>query len=216
MEKKTEGIKFNNYSQLIEKISAHVIRLFNQYQSNELMYHNLEHTKTVVKRTSEIATNYNLSDTELFILSAGAWFHDTGQLVGSTKLHEDRSVLIMKKFLEPKGIAKEIMDKIENCICATKLPQRPKSLLEEIVCDADTYNLGTEDFLKTDELLKKEFELRNMPIDNWEEKTLNLLLSHKYFTSYCQVLLNKGREENIDLVRSYLQGTSNYKMINTN
>ena len=205
MEKKTVDVKLNNYSRLIEKISAHVIRLFNQYQSNELMYHNLEHTKTVVKRTFEIATNYHLSDTELFILSAGAWFHDTGQLVGSTKLHEDRSVFIMKKFFAPKGIAKEIMDKIESCICATKLSQQPRSLLEEIVCDADTYNLGTEDFLKTDELLKKEFELRNMPVDNWEENTLNLLLHHKYFTSYCQVLLNKGREENIDLVRSYLK-----------
>src|SRR5258705_7816552 len=109
MEKKTGDIKLNNYSRLIEKTSAHVIRLFNQYQSNDLMYHNLEHTKTVVKRTFEIATNYQLSDTELFILLAGAWFHDTGQLVGSTKLHEDRSVLIMKKFLEPKRIAKEIM-----------------------------------------------------------------------------------------------------------
>jgi hypothetical protein len=44
---------------------------------------------------------------------------------------------------------------LESCICATKLPQRPKSLLEEIVCDADKYNLGTENFLKSDELLKK-------------------------------------------------------------
>ena len=180
------------------------------------MYHNLEHTKTVVKRTSEIASNYDLTHAELFTLSAGAWFHDTGHLAGDSKLHEERSVMIMKKFLAPKGTVKEIVDKIEDCICATKIPQHPKSLLEEIVCDADTYNLGTKDFLKTDELLKKEFELRNMPIDNWEENTLNLLLSHKYFTSYCQLLLNKGREENIDLVRSYLKGTTSYKMINTN
>ena len=216
MEKKTEDIKVNNNLRLIEEISTHVIRLFNQYPSKDLMYHNLDHTKTVVKRTLEIAANYDLTDTELFILSAGAWFHDTGQLSGDSKLHEDRSVMVMKKFLEPKGTAKAIMGKIENCICATKIPQRPKSLLEEIVCDADTYNLGTKDFLKTDELLKKEFELRNMSIDNWEENTLNLLLSHKYFTSYCQVLLNKGREENIDLVRSYLKGITNYKKINTN
>ena len=144
-----------NYLQLIEKISIHVISLFDQYQANDLMYHNLEHTKTVVKRSSEIAANYHLSDTELFILSAAAWFHDTGQLVGGTKFHEDRSVLIMKKFLEPRGIAQEIVDKIEGCICATKLPQSPKSLLEEVICDADTYNLGTEDFRKTDKLLKK-------------------------------------------------------------
>ena len=34
-----------------------------------------------------------------------------------------------------------------------------------------------------------------MPIDNWEEKTLDLLLNYRYFTSYCHVLLNKGREK---------------------
>ena len=205
----------NNYLELEEKTSIYVKRLFNQYRANDLKYHNLEHTKSVIKRTLEIAANYSFSETELFILSAGAWFHDTGHLVGGPELHEDRSVIIMQSFLERNEVVKDIIDKVEGCICATKLPQQPKSLLEEIVCDADTYNLGTEAFLKTDELLKKEFELRNMPIDNWEEKTLNLLLSHKYFTSYCQVLLNKGREENIDLVRSYLKGTSNYKMMNT-
>ena len=200
---------------LIEEISVHVISLFNQYQANDLIYHNLGHTKTVVKRSSEIAANYHLSDTELFILLAAAWFHDTGQLIGGTNLHEDRSVIIMKKFLQTKGIVKEIMDKIESCICATKLPQNPKSLLEEIICDADTYNLGTEAFIKTDELLKKEFELRNMSIDNWEEKTLELLLSHNYFTPYCQALLNKGREKNIDLVRYRVKEKSDDKMINT-
>ena len=203
------------YLHLIEEISAEVIGLFNQPRVNILKYHNVEHTKTVVKRTSEIAANYNLNDTELFILSAAAWFHDTGQLVGGTNLHEYRSVILMKRFLQPKGIEKEIIDKIEGCICATKLPQNPKSLLEEIICDADTYNLGTEAFIKTDELLKKEFELRNMSIDNWEEKTLELLLSHNYFTPYCQVLLNKGREKNIDLLRYRVKEKTDDKIMNS-
>ncbi|KAA9040797.1 HD domain-containing protein [Ginsengibacter hankyongi] len=193
--------KMNNYLQLLEEISTQVISLFIEPRVNILMYHNVEHTKTVVKRTSEIAANYHLSETELFILSAAAWFHDTGQLMGDADLHEHRGVILMKKFLQTKGLAKEVMNKIEGCIYATRLPQNPKSLLEEIVCDADTYNLGTEAFITTDELLKKEFELRNMPIDNWEEKTLKFLLSHNYFTTYCHALLNKGREKNIDLVR---------------
>ena len=196
----------SKYLELSQEISEYVINLFHQYPMNDLTYHNLKHTKTVVKRTLEIAADYPFSETELFILLAGAWFHDTGHLVGGAKLHEDRSVTIMKNFLEPKGVAKEIIDETENCICATKLPQKPKSLMVEIVCDADTYNLGTEEFLKTDELLKKEFELRNMPVDNWEETTLNLLQSHRYFTPHCQALLNKGRKNNIELARSHLKG----------
>ena len=195
----------NNYLGLAEKTGTYVKRLFNQYQANDLKYHNLEHTKSVIKRTLEIAANYSLRETELFILSAAAWFHDTGHLVGGPELHEDRSVIIMQSFLEGNEVAKDIIDKVEGCICATKLPQQPKSLLEEIVCDADTYKLGTKDFFKADKLLKKEFLLRGIPVDNWEEKTLEFLLSHKFFTPYCQVLLNKGREENINLVRSLLK-----------
>jgi hypothetical protein len=86
-----------------------------------------------------------------------------------------------------------------------QIAAQPTSLLDEIVCDADTYNLGTQNFLTTDELLKKELELRNVPVDFWEEKTLELLISHKYFTPYCQALLNKGKEDNIDLVRYLLK-----------
>ena len=201
----------NNYLELAEKTGIYVKRLFNQYRTNDLKYHNLKHTKSVIKRTAEIAANYSFSETELFILFAGAWFHDTGHLVGGPELHEDRSVIIMKSFLARNEVAKDIIDKIESCICATKLPPQPKSLLEEIVCDADTYKLGTKDFLKTDKLLKRECELRNMPVDNWEEKTLEFLLSHKYFTPYCQALLNKGKEENINSVRYLLKDNYAHK-----
>ena len=195
----------NNYIELVKKTGRYVRRLFSQYRANDLKYHNLEHTEDVTKRTLEIAANYSLSETELFILSAAAWFHDTGHLVGGPQLHEDRSVLIMQSFLERNEVTKDIIGKIEGCICATKIPQQPKSLLQEIVCDADTYKLGTKDFLTTNKLLKKECELRGMPVNNWDEKTLEFLQSHKYFTSYCQALLNKGREKNIDLARSLLK-----------
>ena len=198
----------DKYSELVEKTGIYVKRLFNQYRANDLKYHNLEHTKSVIKRTLEIAANYSFKETELFILSAAAWFHDTGHLVGGPELHEDRSVIIMQSFLALNEVTKDIIGKIEGCICATKIPQQPKSLLQEIVCDADTYKLGTKDFLTTNKLLKKECELRGMPVDNWDEKTLEFLRSHKYFTSYCQALLNKGREKNIDLARSLL--TENY------
>ena len=195
----------NNYLALQEKISEYIINLFKKYSGGDLCYHNLKHTKAVVKRTLEIADNYPLSETELFILSAGAWFHDTGQLTGSPKLHEDRSVIIMQDFLKTQGVKKKLIDKIKGCICAIKLPQKPKSLSDEIVCDADTYHLGTKDFLKTDKLLKEEMELRNISVENWEEKTLALLLSHKYFTPYSRALLNKGKEKNIDLARHFLK-----------
>jgi predicted metal-dependent HD superfamily phosphohydrolase len=112
----------------------------------------------------------------------------------------------MQKYLETKGVEKEIIDTIKGCILATKLSQNPTSLLEEIISDADTYNLGTEDFSKTDRLLKKEFELRNNTSpDNWDKQSLELLEKHKYFTSCCRDKLEKGKQKNIEVLRTLLR-----------
>lgn len=55
---------------LVHQTATYVTELYKKYQTTDLLYHNLEHTETVVSRTDEIAANYSLSDTELFILSA--------------------------------------------------------------------------------------------------------------------------------------------------
>ncbi len=186
---------------LAKEAANYITGLFKQYQSQALKYHNLLHTKSVVKRTHEIAAYYSFNDTELFILSMAAWFHDTGQLFGEDKQHEKKSVSIMKYYLKTKGVEKEIIKTIENCILTTKLSKQPKTLLQKIICDADTYNLGNEYFITTDKLLKKEVELRSKPINNWEKRTLKLLENHKYYTAYCKALLNKGKQKNIERVR---------------
>jgi predicted metal-dependent HD superfamily phosphohydrolase len=194
----------HTYNDLLERVSRHVIRLFTQYEKKDLCYHNLEHTKTVVERTLQIASSYDFSAADLFILTTSAWFHDTGQLTGVPEGHEERSIDIMKAFLQANGVEEATIKRVEHSIFSTMLSQLPNSLIEEILCDADTFNLGTKEFCKTDGLLKKECVLRNLPIDQWEEKTLQLLMSHQYYTSYCQELLNKGKEENIAFVRSQL------------
>jgi predicted metal-dependent HD superfamily phosphohydrolase len=194
----------HTYNELLEKVSRHVIHLFTQYEKKDLCYHNLEHTKTVVERTLQIAAYYDFSAADQFILTTSAWFHDTGQLTGGPEGHEERSIDIMTAFLKANGVKETTIKRVEHCICSTMLSQVPHSLIEEILCDADTFNLGTKEFCKTDGLLKKECVLRNLSINQWEEKTLQLLLSHQYYTSYCQTLLNRGKEENIAYVRSQL------------
>jgi HD superfamily phosphodiesterase len=190
---------------LSQAVSEYVTELYNDLQTPELQYHNLIHTERVVQRTYEIAANYQLDEEELFILSTAAWFHDTGHLFGKPEQHESRSVSLMREFLTDREVDPKIITLVEGCIKATEVPQQPKNLLEEIVCDADTFHLGTEEFLISDKLVKKEFELRyKVKFDNWNTLTLALLESHKYFTPYCQKLLNGSKQKNIEMVRSKL------------
>jgi predicted metal-dependent HD superfamily phosphohydrolase len=200
------------YDILAQHTAIYVISLYKKYQTAILLYHNLEHTQTVIARTNEIAANYSLKEEEIFILLAAAWFHDTGHLFGEARDHEERSVSIMRDYLKANGAGVRIIELVKACILATKIPQNPGSLLEEIICDADIYNLGTEDFFRTDKLLKREIELRNnASLDdwNWDKKTLELLENHKYFTRYCQVILEKGRQRNIEIIHALLCNINN-------
>lgn len=190
------------YASLREEIAAYVISLFRQHPVPGLLYHNLEHTCQVVRHSGEIALHYHLTPDEQFIVFAAAWFHDTGHLIGDMKQHEERGCILMRRFLEEKQVPAHMLEKIAGCIMATQYPPHPRSLPEEIICDADTYHFGTSYFKTTDELVRQELEIRlHFRFTSWHRDTLTLLQKHRFFTGYCRQLLEAGKQQNIE----YLQ-----------
>ncbi len=193
--------------EMIQPVAEYVTGLFISNQPKNLVYHNLAHTITVVERAEEIATNYLLSDQDYFILLSAAWFHDCGHLFVPAKGHEKKSVQEMKTYMENVNADKEIVSRIEECIASTKFPTNPQSLLAAILCDADLYHLGTDEFRVTDQLIKKELELQKSELlQHWNINTLAMLEKHQYFTEYCRILLSKGKLENIARVKDWIAG----------
>lgn len=191
---------------LYREVEKHVTALFNDNPHPNLVYHNLKHTQKVVERVSEIAVHYQLSDKDMFIVYTAAWFHDTGHLFTDLAKHEEKSVVLMKDFMESETDDSHMIDSIAECILATHFPTSPKNKLEEIICDADSYHFGTKEFKKTNKLVKRELILRNYNtiVYDWETNTLNMLEQHKYYTPYCQVLLDEGKAENIKRIKRKL------------
>ena len=193
----------NRLDFLGRQLSGYVTTLFAEHTGDALLYHNLDHTRLVVSRTLEIASFYRLDASKCFVLLAAAWFHDTGQLFSGPVGHELKSVSIMEEFMEGIGLPPTKTREIKACILATRIPHAPENLLQEIICDADTYNLGTEEFLSTDDLLKEELRLRGHEVGmGWDKATLDFLRTHRFFTSYCRGKLNMGKQRNIDLLRA--------------
>ena len=152
----------------------------------------------VVERAKEIAHRYNLNIHNRFVLLASAWFHDTGHLCGELELHEERSVEIMQNYFKQTSIPETIVLHIERCIMATKMPVNPQTLLEQILCDADTFHVGTSEFCLIDQCVWNELELRlGNPIQCKIEKSILFLRSHQFFTSYCQQELQNGKDRNL-------------------
>jgi len=196
----------NVFDLLLEETEAYVSQLFQQHWHTDLVYHDLEHTKLVVSRTREIASNYRLDKLREFVLFAAAWFHDTGQLLGSPAGHEERSVILMREFMLDRGIELDVIFDIAACIRATTIPHDPRNTIQEIICDADTYNLGNEEFLITDEKVAREVNKRSgMDLTEWDNKTLNFLTAHRFFTPYCRSLLATGKQANIETVKARIK-----------
>lgn len=140
---------------IVKQVAQYVEKLFQQYYNPKLCYHNIEHTRNVVRHVDEICKHYHLSDKDCQTVTIAAWFHDVGHLISGSYEHERKSVSAMKLFLLCSNMSETTINRITNCIMSTKLPSHPENLLQMILCDADTYHLGTEEFWQSDIAIKK-------------------------------------------------------------
>jgi len=152
-------------------------------------FHTLKHTQEVLAGCETMADYYHLEDEDRFALMVAAWFHDTGYSGGKAIGHESLSVDLVTKFLNEHRVHQNVINKVVGCINATRLPQNPNSLIEQIICDADLFHLGTSDFKEKNKLLREElneFGKLDLSKKDWRKKNIEFLTRHKYFTSYAK------------------------------
>src|SRR5690606_24402603 len=129
------------------------------HDAQELLYHNYEHTASVVAAAAELSEHYRLSEQENFIVKTAAWFHDLGYLVDPDN-HEAASAVLAETFLKEKQAPSVIIEEVKACIAATRMPQKTGNLLQQIVCDADMSHFSTNSFAEKSKQLRKELETR--------------------------------------------------------
>ncbi len=163
----------------------------------ELYYHSIDHTLDVLKHSARIGLKEGVDEHEMYLLKVAALYHDAGFLetyIG----HEEKSCAI---FLQDAGkLNFTELDKkiIQGLIMATKVPQKPKTLLQKIICDADLDYLGRNDFPKITNRLKKEF-LHYAIITSeaeWKKLQKKFLKNHRYHTTSSQKLREPVKKMN--------------------
>jgi len=175
--------------------------LFINKVNKTIHFHTLQHTQEVLAGSETMADYYRLEDEDRFALMLGAWFHDTGYSGGKAAGHENLSIQIATKFLNEHKVHQNIIDKVVGCINATRLPQNPTSLIEQIICDADLFHLGTSDFREKNKLLREELnDFGNMDLSkkDWRKKNIEFLTKHNYFTSYAKENLDPLKQIYLD------------------
>lgn len=170
-----------------------VLKNFVQSQMPNLPYHNFEHIKEVVTAVAIFAKELQLTEENRFLLLCAAYLHDI-VYVPTAKDNEEQSCIVARRVLHNLEMSDKDIEFVQSLIMATKYGVSPKTLFEQIMKDADLFNLGTNDFLMNNKLVRAE--LPEMSDEKWKEFTLKFL-SQGYYTAVAQKLLTPGLEKNI-------------------
>lgn len=194
-------------SGILEQTTDYVKKIFTNDLPKGCVYHNLHHTEEVVDAAKEIGENSGISDNELEILLIAAWFHDAG-ITKQYENHEEESVKIANEFLQKNNYPENKIQKVKELIFSTRVPQVPKNILEEILCDADLSHIGKKGFNTRSQLLRAEWENmlgQKVSEFEWLKNNIEFVASHKFHTKYAKETFEKKRSENLAKLQKHLR-----------
>ena len=189
---------------IITSVKEKVVSMFQDNWNAQLTYHDLQHTLTVTKFAKELAELEQIDNGETEILELATLLHDIGYLSGYFD-HEDRGQEIANQILGELNYDPEKIKKVNQLIEATKSDHEPQTNLEEIIKDADLYNLASPEYEFFAKKLRTEwqFYLNNDVSDiKWFKENQKFLKNHEYFTKSAKELFSDQKEKNLKKLKS--------------
>lgn len=190
----------------VKKASDYVFTLLKNNLADEMVYHNFNHSRDVVKYSLEFAENYKIKEEQKEALLLAAWFHDAGY-INKYKGHEKESIIIFNKFATENNYSQEEIKLVEDLIISTCHDRMASSLLEEILHDADVISIGTESFFEKAELLRVEWERfldKKYSDVEWAQIQVDFLVSTQFYTDFALKNYGQERDSNIQKQRKKL------------
>lgn len=171
----------------IGRLKKFILHKLESELSDKLTYHGVNHTKNVLASCEKYIKRMHISPGDAYLLRTAAIMHDTGY-IWTFDDHEDESIIYARKVLPEWNYSNAEIDLIVGIIEATKIPQKPLTMLEQIIGDADLDYLGTDFFYKIGNKLYKELLAYNKITteEQWYRIQVNFLRNHSYHTPFAK------------------------------
>lgn len=173
-----------------------------------LTYHCLDHTIDVANVCNHYIEYYMVADRVANLMRIAAVAHDYGYLFGP-KDHEERSIKEVRPMLT--DYSEEEIALIEGMIRATKVPQQPLNMYEEMIADADLDYLGRDDYTKLASGLYKEFKhfgvVQNQ--SDWLEVQIKFLENHQFHTDWAKLNRTDRKQQVLQGLRDEANASGN-------
>ncbi len=172
---------------------------------DSLFYHNVKHTVDVVTEVELIGWGEGCSDEEILLLKTAGLFHDAGHTVAYDN-HEFFGTEIVRATLPKYSYTQAQIDCICEIIMSTRLPPKPKNLLENIICDSDLDYLGRSDFIPVSNTLYEELKAQNKigALNDWNKLQVKFISGHQYFTKTARSLREVNKKLQIERIQSLI------------
>ena len=200
-------------SELIRQSKSLAEQVFKKRAFEKHLFHNFQHTQDVVNAVNVIGHHTNLTSEELESAFVAAWLHDIGYEQGS-KNHEQISAEKAKQLMESLGAPHKKIVEVEEAILATRMPQQPKTIVSQVLCDADLYHLATEKCQEKANMLREEWKVtgtKEMTNEEWVQVNIKFMEEHHYHTPYGQAVLEQGKQKNIKMLKKSLKPEVSFK-----
>ncbi|MDX2135806.1 MAG: HD domain-containing protein [Saprospiraceae bacterium] len=162
----------------------YIVNRLSKELSGQLHYHGLHHTLDVLRMATVLCESEGIFGKDVLLIKTAALFHDAGFVTNVHAGHEAEGCRIVQSVLPDFGYTQADIDQIKGMIMATKIPQTPNNLLEEIICDADLDYLGRADYYTISNSLFEELKAYNILHDEraWSQLQITFLDNHHFHT----------------------------------
>lgn len=170
-----------------------------------LYYHDVRHTIDVVNQAELIGIGEGVDDENILLLKTAALFHDVGHTIGYDN-HEFFGTQIAREMLPKYNYSPEQIDTICEIIMATKMPPKPVTLLQKIMCDSDLDYLGRRDFIGVSDTLYKELKEQNKigSLNDWNKLQVKFLEVHQFHTETSKKLRQMNKKSQIERIQALI------------
>lgn len=183
----------------IDAAIAYALHRLSAELPSNITYHCVEHTRDEVMAAAvEFARAAGIAARETDLLRVAAAFHDLG-FIERPADHEICSVRIAAQVLPAFAFDAAAIEQIMSLILATRLPQSPRTYLEQLMCDADLSGLGGEDFSERSAALLQERHAFGQRLSDaaWWQEQIDFLARHHYWTEVAETLRAGGKARNL-------------------
>jgi|1048.fasta_scaffold00045_19 uncharacterized protein len=163
---------------------THILRVLREELPMGLSYHGLHHTMDVFEVAGALCKAEGVKGRLAKLVKTAALLHDAGFVTNQHSGHEAQGCAMARTVLPTFGYLESDIEQICGMIMATKIPQSPVNLLEEIICDADLDYLGRSDFHRIAGTLFEELKEYQLIGDEcaWNRLQVSFLTAHQYHT----------------------------------